>query len=408
MTAVRHLATERQDLDLSDLGAWVLRAGLAGLPLKDLFQGYCDRLRAAGFPMVRANMGIETLHPLYGSYVFVWRPDGEVAEEAFEHGAELESRFLDSPIHYMRRTRTWAMRRRLDGDGELEFPVLRELRAEGMTEYAARIVRFGEATDKENESGMFFSCATDWPGGLNDEHVRQVQAVLPLLALACKSRGTFDVASSVLETYLGADAGQRVLRGEIKRGATETIRAVLWHCDLRDFTELADRLPRDELVALLNEYLDCLAAPVHAHGGQILKFMGDGFLAAFDLAAHPDETVCRTSLAAAVEARGAVAAFNRERAGAGLPTLGVGLALHLGDVAYGNIGAGERLDFTVIGPAVNEVSRIQALCRDLDRDLLISKTFYDVACECQGELVTLGQHRLRGVRQAQELFTLAA
>ena len=408
MSGVERPVADRRNLDLSGLGAWVLRRGLEGVSLRELFQGYCDRLHEAGFPMVRANMGSETLHPRYGSFTFVWRLGGDLAAETFAHGAELEPRFLESPVHYMRHTRTWALRRRVDGDDELEFPVLRDLRAEGMTEYAAQIIRFGEANDKENKSGMFFSSATDRPGGFEDEHIRQVQAVLPLLALACKSRGTFDVATSVIETYLGADAGQRVLRGEIQRGATETIRAVLWHCDLRDFTELADRLPRDELVALLNEYLERLVAPVHARGGQVMKFVGDGFLATFDLTAHPDEAVCRTALGAAIEARDAVVAFNRERAGEGLPTLDVGLALHLGDVAYGNIGAGERLDFTVIGPAVNEVSRIQALCRDLGRDLLISKTFRDIACECQGELVTLGEHRLRGVRQAQELFTLAA
>ena len=219
-------------------------------------------------------------------------------------------------------------------------------------------------------------------------------------------RSTYDVAHTVLETYLGGDAGRRVLTGAIERGSVETIRAVLWFCDLRGFTRVSDTLPREELVELLDDYLELMARPVHDNRGQILKFLGDGFLATFDLTALDGEAVCRNALKAATELRAAFPPFNAARKKAGKVVMDFGLSLHLGDVLYGNIGAAERLDFTVIGPAVNEASRIQSLCRALERDILISSAFHEAACECHGALTSLGFHSLRGVRQPQELFAL--
>jgi adenylate cyclase len=210
----------------------------------------------------------------------------------------------------------------------------------------------------------------------------------------------------VLETYLGRDAGHRVLAGEIERGSAEAIRAVIWFSDLRGFTKLADSLPRDVLIAALDDYLEAMAAPVHANDGQILKFMGDGLLATFDLTGRDDAAVCQDALAAAVQLRAAVPALNEARKAAGKPIMEFGLALHLGDVFYGNIGASDRLDFTVIGPAVNEASRIQALCRSLDRNILISSTFQETADSKRG-LESLGFHALRGVQEPRELFGLA-
>ena len=196
-----------------------------------------------------------------------------------------------------------------------------------------------------------------------------------------------------------------VLTGSIERGSAEAIRAVIWFADLRGFTRLTDSLPRDVLVETLDDYLEAMAAPVHANNGQILKFMGDGLLATFDLTGRDQEAVCRDALAAAAELRAAIPGFNEERKGAGKPVMEFGLALHLGEVFYGNIGASDRLDFTVIGPAVNEASRIQALCKPLDRSILVSGTFQDAAGGTH-ELESLGLHELRGVREPQELYGL--
>ena len=221
-----------------------------------------------------------------------------------------------------------------------------------------------------------------------------------------KSRLTYEVASTVLETYLGRDAGHRVLTGSIERGSAEAIRAVIWFSDLRGFTKLTDSLPRDVLVATLDDYLEAMAAPVQTNNGQILKFMGDGLLATFDLTGRDDAAVCRDALAAAKALRSAFPVFNNARKANGKPVMDFGLALHLGEVFYGNIGASDRLDFTVVGPAVNEASRIQALCRPLDRNVLVSSTFQETVGS-ESALESLGFHALRGVREPKELFGLA-
>jgi len=354
-----------------------------------------------------------TLHPRYGVETYVWRPGLEEAERTQRERSQSQAtRFKESPINYMWKQGTVEFRRSLTGNAPLEFPILEELRLEGLTDYAALITPFGMDGVKENDNdhyagGIFFSSATDDPAGFDPGHLQQISDVLPALALALKSRATYDIAHNVLATYLGGDAGHRVLTGAIERGSVETIRAVLWFCDLRGFTHVSDTLPREELVELLDDYLELMARPVHENQGQILKFLGDGFLATFDLGALDGESVCKNALKAASELRAAFPPFNAARRKAGKVAMDFGLSLHLGDVLYGNIGAAERLDFTVVGPAVNEVSRIQSLCRPLERDILISNAFHEAACECRGALTSLGFHALRGVREPQELFALA-
>jgi adenylate cyclase len=358
-------------LDLDGLTLWLVERGMWGLPLEEQLAGYCQRIYDAGFPMKRAQMGMDTLHPRYGSHTFGWRPgSGAVEHSPRERTILRRQAYLRSPVYYMRSRGILALRRRLDGEDPDEFLLFPELRAEGLTEYAAQIVPYNpaqsEAIAKEAVTpghppvpgqaldGIFFSCATDRPEGFDDGQLSQVVQTLPYLALAVKSRLTYDVASTVIETYLGKDAGHRVLTGEIERGSAEAIRAVIWFSDLRGFTRLTDTLPRDALFETLNDYLETMAHPVHDNHGQILKFMGDGLLATFDLTARDEAAVCRDALKAAAELRSAFPAFNAERKAVGKPVMDFGLALHLGEVLYGNIGASERLDFTVVGPAVND------------------------------------------------------
>jgi adenylate cyclase len=409
-------------LDLDGLPLWLVEQGMQGLPVGEQITGFCRKVFDSGFPMKRVQMGMYTLHPRYGSHTFVWRP-GAHAIEHIPRERAIQSRdvYLKSPVHHMRSRGLLALRRRLDKGDPDEFVLFPELRAEGLVDYAAHLVPYdpsqveaiskglGAAGDRVSPGGsldgIFFSCATDWPQGFDDGQLNQVVQALPYLALSVKSRVTYDVASTVLETYLGRDAGHRVLTGEIERGSAEAIRAVIWFSDLRGFTKLTDSLPRDVLIAALNDYLEAMAAPVQANNGQILKFMGDGLLATFELKGRNDAAVCGEALAAAAELRAAFPAINEARKAAGKPIMEFGLALHLGEVLYGNIGASERLDFTVIGPAVNEASRIQGLCRPLDRNILISSTFQETAGSKRG-LESLGFHALRGVREPQELFGL--
>lgn len=423
MTSGKTGAALDTPLDLDGLALWLVERGMRGLPLEEQLAGYCQRIYDAGFPMKRAQMGMGTLHPRYGAHTFVWRPGSGAIEHTPRERTMLSRQgYLRSPVHYMRSRGMLTLRRRLDSDDPDEFLLFAELRAEGLTEYAAHVVPYDplQPEDLAKEAltsdlppvpgqaldGIFFSCATDLPEGFDDGQLGQIVQTLPYLALAVKSRLTYDVASTVIETYLGKDAGHRVLTGEIERGSAEAIRAVIWFSDLRGFTRLTDTLPRDVLMEMLNGYLDAMARPVHDNHGQILKFMGDGLLATFDLTARDEAAVCRDALKAAAELRSVFPAFNNERKAAGKPVMDFGLALHLGDVLYGNIGTSDRLDFTVVGPAVNEASRIQALCRSLERNILISSTFREIAGGCHAGLESLGVHALRGVREPQELFTL--
>ena len=282
--------------------------------------------------------------------------------------------------------------------------MLDELREQGATDYLAFLTAFGERNRLGAVDGMLSSWTSDASGGFEDADVTAIEQLLPVVAVVVKSASTYRIAKSVAQTYLGSDAGRRVLKGEIQRGSVETIRAVLWYCDLQGFTKIAETTPLEELIAMLNDYFTCMVDPVHDRGGEVLKFMGDGLLAIFKL----DEAikVCRSALDAAEEAMDRVAKLNVERRAEGRPVTEFSLSLHLGDVMYGNIGSRDRLDFTVVGPAVNEVSRIEAMCTSLDRNLIISSAFAREAGHCTDRLVSLGRYALRGIRQPQELFTL--
>ena len=409
-------------LDLAKISGWAIEEGLRGVSVEELVDGFCRRVVDAGFPARRFSMIIGTLHPRHGARSYVWRPEG-LEKEAFPRrrtGEESEA-YLRSPVYYLRRSGEAALRRRLDTGEPLQFLLLEELRDAGMTEYAARIVRFGgvdTASLKKGTAvvgdgrfdplqGIFFSCATDVPGGFDDGHLKQVGDALPYLALAVKSRSTFDVARTLLETYIGADAGHHVLTGEIDRRSVKHIRAVIWLCDLRGYSNVANRVPHEELLEILDAYLEAMARPVLDNKGQILKFMGDGFLATFDLEERDTESVCIDALTAATELLDYFPRFNEERRAAGIRTLDFGVGLHLGEVLYGNIGASERLDFTVVGSAVNEASRIEGMCRPLQRKVLVSASFHDAAAACGTRMLSLGFHALRGIREPQELFTIA-
>lgn len=395
-------------LDASSLIDWIIQRGLLGLTLEEQFGGLCEKLYENGIPMARATMAMGTLHPRYGSHAFIWRDSTRTVEyDPQAHGAALNDSYLKSPVYHMLENEVEELRYKLETNRDLPFPILDDLRADGMTEYSARIVSYGKISEEmERKSGVFFSCATRNPGGFPDDYMNMLEEALPHLALSIKSRTTYDIATTVIETYLGKDAGRRVFTGEIERGSVSAIRAAIWLCDLRGFTRFSDAAPQDELVATLDDYLEAMARPVHEHGGQILKFLGDGFLATFDVSDADANTGCADALQAAREFRSGLDAFNAERRAAGARTMDVGLALHLGEVLYGNIGASDRHDFTVVGPAVNEVSRIEALCRPLERRILISKSFEEAAQAAPGALMSLGFHVLRGIREPQELFTL--
>ncbi len=404
-----------------ELHVWAVGEGLRGADAAALFDGLCRRLVSAGVPLWRAFAGMRTLHPQWGGYGYTWwRRLNAIQPAQFERGDEYEQGVLNSPIGHLIRlgearaatasaepADPWLhLRRRLSGaEAQVDFPQLEELAAAGVTDYFAEVVRFGANGDPSRGTGVGYSFATDRAAGFGDDDILLLKAVLPVVSLAMMTDAGYTIASGLLGAYLGADAGRRVHAGAVERGSVESISAVLWYADIRAFTAIADTTPGPTVIELLDEVFETLTASLRPRGGQVLKFLGDGMLAIFPFTDATREQICRQALDAAAEAMRAVDQLNIARQSAGKPTAAIDLALHLGEVLYGNVGAVDRLDFTVIGPAVNEASRIEALCEPLGRRVLVSAELAAaVGNGCR--LEPLGHHTLRGVRDRREIFAL--
>jgi len=399
------------------LPAWLTQAGLAGTPDTDIFSGFCDRCVAAGFPLGRAHLFIDTLHPVHEGRLFRWGfgPDetalhdyGRTSVQGVDTSdpAYLDQQATDvwrrSPFFDMLQTGAALLRRRLSAETKDEFSLLPDWYAAGLTDYVAIINRFAAEGIIGEMDAVYSSWGTRDPEGFDDREIAALERVVPYLALAIKSVSLMRMTRTLMETYLGRDAGQRVLGGRIVRGIAERIDAVVWFSDLRGFTRITDTAP-EQVIPLLNDYADVIVTAIEQHGGDVLKLIGDGTLAIFtgEDRAH----ACEAALAAALAARQGVAELNKRRRGQEQPVTDMYLGLHVGKVFYGNVGSRERLDFTVLGPAVNEASRIAAMCRSVDQPMLLSAAFADVG-DMKSRLVSVGRYALRGVLHPQELFTI--
>lgn len=395
--------------------AWLTEAGIAGTSEADIVSGFCRRCLAAGLPLGRCIVFIDTLHPVHEGRLYQWdhnvaelrlleygRTDPAVLEASGSSDNEAVDRWRRSPFYRMLQTGEFLFRLRLDAATVKEFSLLPDWLAAGLTDYLAMICRFDPEGIIGEMDGVYMSWATPAAEGFSDRHIAALKGLAPSLALAFKASALQRMTRTLMETYLGRDAGQRVLSGRIVRGMTERIDAVIWFSDLRGFTRITDAAP-EQVIPLLNDYADVIVSAIHEHGGDVVKLIGDGVLAIFTAADR--EHACSAALAAAIAARREVAELKKGRASAGQPVTDMYLGLHVGEVFYGNIGSQERLDFTVIGPAVNEASRIAAMCRSADQPLLVSAAFAEVG-DIKRRLVSVGRFALRGVSHSQELFTL--
>ena len=384
---------------------WIAEQSLAGLPPADLLVGFCRRLNDAGLAINRARAAVGTLHPVLESTSYIWERGTEGVQEVSYGRGEYEDNeeWTTSPFFVLWSTQTKVLRRRLTDPDWFDFPVLAEIRDTGATDYLAMSHWFGEAHVIGEMESFVSSWATDAPDGFTDDQIATLDGLVVHLAVAYKVAAMAGIARNLAETYLGRETGRRLLGGQIDRGEAERMRAVLWYSDLHGSTRIADTEPPDTVIDLLNAYSDCLVTAVHDNGGEVLKFIGDGVLAVFTQA---EADACNRALDAVRQATRSVDALNRSRRQAGVPVTGFSVALHLGDVFYGNIGSIDRLDFTVIGPAVNEVSRIEGLSRSLEQTIVISEAFAGACGGQRRRLVSLGRYALRGIRRPQELFTL--
>ncbi|HUZ73759.1 MAG TPA: adenylate/guanylate cyclase domain-containing protein [Stellaceae bacterium] len=382
-----------------DVVHWLLTDGHRTKDNAELADKYCWRLIGEGIPLWRATLSLSTLHPQFLGYGLRWWRDREFVEEVhIRHGAGLSSDYLDSPMRpAMERGET--VRYRLDEPAAARFPLLVALRAAGGTDYLACPLTF------LGRRHQVVTWTTDRPGGFTDAHVAEIKKSLPALGVVVEAKAMRKVMANVLDTYLGRTIGRHILNGEIRRSEGQHVRGMLLATDLRGFTALSDRLPSGELIALLDEYFDAVTSPIEAHGGEVLKFVGDGVLAFFELGAAAERDTARAALAAAEEALARLEAINLQRLDANQPAIRIGVGLHVGTVTYGNVGAADRLDFTVIGPAVNLACRLESLTKRLDRPLVMSHEFAKI---CALPLVSLGFHPVRGLSEPEEVFGLPA
>jgi adenylate cyclase len=329
-----------------ELHMWVVREGIRGAAAAALFDGLCQRLVIAGVPLWRAFIGMPTLHPQWGGYSYTWRRDLNAIEPAqFGRGDEYEQILLNSPFGYLIRQvensapeeDPWQhLRRRLAGpEALLDFSILKDLAAAGASDYFAEVVRFGADRDPSHGTGIGYSFATDRPGGFRDDDL----VLLPAVSLAMMTHAGHTIASGLLGAYLGGDAGGRVHAGAVERGSVESVRAVLWYADIRGFTAIADTTPGLIVIELLNAIFETLTASLRPRGGQVLKFLGDGMLATFPFEDATRDETCSQAIDAAAEAMAGLDRLNTARHEAGKPIAAVDLALHLGEVLYGNVGA---------------------------------------------------------------------
>jgi adenylate cyclase len=401
----------------AELSEWLTQAGLAGMSETDIVSGFCDRCVAAGLPLARALVLIDTLHPVHEGRVLRWgygptesplvdygrtSPDALAASGSNPKDVQAAERWRRSPFYKMLQTGDSYLRRRLNATTKDEFSVLSDLLAAGMTDYVAIINPFAAEGIIGEMDGVYSSWATKVPDGFSSDQIATLQRIAPYLALTIKSVSLARMTGTLMETYLGRDAGRRVLGGRIVRGIAERIDAVVWFSDLRGFTRITDTAP-EQVIPLLNDYSDAIVSAIHEHGGDVLKLIGDGTLAIFT--AEDRTHACGAALSAAIAAREGIVELNRRRMADGKPITDMYLGLHVGEVFYGNVGSRERLDFTVIGPAVNEASRIAAMCRSVDQPVLMSSAFAAVG-GIKRRLVSVGRYALRGVAHPQELFTL--
>jgi adenylate cyclase len=371
---------------------WLMTDGRKQTDPSEFLLAFAERLRASDIDVARITTGVPILHPQIFSFSGLWELDEGVSERLYRTDPRVTASNSPIPIAY---AGGGPVRCDLTTEPQAgEFAILAELRRDGYTDYIVYALPFADGSFKA------LSVATKRNGGFAGKEVSLFEAMLPAVAFNLEVQALRRTARTLLDTYVGQQSGGRVLEGQITRGSGETIRAVIWLCDLRGFTNLSETLPRDVLIGLLNAYFGPMCDAVASHGGEVLKFIGDAMLAIFPIEADARAT-CARALVAAKHAEGALAQENERREKAGQPRIEYGLALHVGDVIYGNIGSDTRLDFTVIGPAVNLTARIESMTRQLERQILLSSDFVELG---RVAARSLGTFSLKGVAADQEIF----
>jgi len=402
--------SERGNPLIDTLADWLVSQALYDTPIEEIFQDTCKQIYASGIPLARAHVTFKVLHPLFRAQSITWRRDQkEVNFANYLFGTSMDP-WYQSPLYHMVANRLPYLRRRLTGENTmLDFPMLEEIAEQGITDYLGFLIQFGEdmhdptsSMELEQASGVVGSWATDRASGFTNSDLRALRRIEQRLAVAFKINIQTSITRNILTAYLGASVGDKVLNGQIVRGDVETINSVIWYCDMRESTKLADSTSAQEFLQILNSYFESTAGAVVQHGGEVLSFIGDAVLAIFPIDADGDaSSACSSALNAAISAQSNLDLVNQTRAQEGNPELNFGTALHVGELLFGNIGIPERVDFSVIGSVANEVARLESLTKTLNQPILVSDAF---AQNLDLEWVPAGSHSLRGVDQTVAVY----
>jgi adenylate cyclase len=384
--------------ELQKLIDWLIDGGRSATSPSRFMAECCERMVAAGLPLWRVGVFVRTLHPEIYGRSFIWKPGAEVEVGAVEYKILDSPDFHSSPL-YIVFQQGLEVRARADDPQSNRFPIVDELRAEGITDYIALPLFFTDGSVHAS------SWTTKQPGGFTDEQMAALHGLITPLSRVIEIINWRRMAASLLDTYVGNRAGERILGGQIRRGHTETMNAAIWLSDLRGFTSLSDRVPAETVVDVLNNYFDCQVAAIRNHGGEVLKYMGDGLLAVFPIDEYvgDEQQVCSNVLEAAHESRASVADLQYP-IGDAVERFRFGVALHVGRILYGNIGGGNRLDFTCIGPAVNLAARLEKIASQLGRTVVASEGFAGI---CRGGWSDLGEFPVAGFAKAARVYGLA-
>ena len=377
---------------LHPIAQWLLEQRSSRGDTAELVTGFAERLLALGTHVWRIRLSVLAMHPEVLGHSVQWQRGTGVSMLSAPHSIVATPSYQGSPVEAIHRG-SGPIRCRLDGPAEaLPYPQLEELRTQGGTDYFIAPLVFGDGRVS------YISVTTDEASGFSDEQLRLFELLLPFLRVRLELESAAFSLRSLLQVYLGRNAAERVLSGQFKRGEGQVLRAAIWYCDLRGFTSLVDHTALEAVIPILDQYFECMARPIAEEGGEILKFVGDALLAVF-VVGEDEGDACTRAVRAARAALEGLARLEVAR----VHGLRAGVAVHLGEVMYGNIGASDRLDFTVIGAAVNEAARMESLCKELGVPLIISA---EAAARARGcSLRSLGRHTLRGVSEPTELFT---
>jgi adenylate cyclase len=404
----------RTSNDIASVLPWLHQQALRGATGGTVLKTLCERLVAGGLEIQRAVVGSLVFHPQYDAINYTWTPDIVTTEcHPIRRQEILQS---PTPFFHLHSTGVPELRQRLDAtNASLPFAFFERLRGLGFTDYVAFFQPFGTSADPAlwpdlpsgtaMHEGVTSSFSTTRPGGFTENEIASLRALAAPLAIVVKGSSLLEMAEILLSTYLGTASGRSVLRGQVRRGQGQLIHAIVWHSDLRGSTNLAGSLPLEIYLATLNTYYDCVVDAVVEQGGEVLKFIGDGVLAMFPFEPNTQSGMdaCEQALAAAHTVFERLGEVNTERSETGLSQINCSIALHAGDVMYGNVGSARRLDFTVTGPTVNEVVRLESICKTLDVPLVISEV---VASLTQRPIKSLGLHMLRGVARPMRVFSV--